>query len=104
MAIGESEKRARSWIESRLPYKPNIDPAVQEELGHYSTDHLNRLYHEDTLGYIQLRNFIISPKELNEEVQRRLWLESVRFRVTMVLLSVAAVASVIAAFEGWRTP
>jgi hypothetical protein len=108
MAIGESqtkapEMRARSWIDSWLPYKPNIDPAVQEELNHYSTDHLSRLYHEDVLGYIQLRNFIISPKELNEEVQRRLWLESVRFRVTIVLLSVAAVASVIAAFEGWRT-
>jgi len=32
-------------------------------------DHLSRLYHEDALEYIQLRNFIIRPKELNEDVQ-----------------------------------
>jgi hypothetical protein len=76
MTVGESQTKApersgRSWIDSWLPYKPNIDPAVQDELNHYSTDHLSRLYHEQTMGYIQLRNLIISPKELDEEVQRR---------------------------------
>jgi hypothetical protein len=40
---------------------------------------------------------------LDEEVQRRHWLEGLRFRVTIVLLSIAAVASVIAAIEGFRT-
>jgi hypothetical protein len=97
-----SEKRARSWMESIRPYKPNIDPAVQDELNRYSTDHLSRLYHDDALGFIQLKNFIVSPRELNEEVQRRLWLESLRFRVTITLLFIAALASVIAAYEGWR--
>jgi hypothetical protein len=96
------EKRARSWMDSIRPYKPNIDPAVQDELNHYSTDYLSRLYHDDTLGFIQLRNFIVSPRELNEEVQRRLWLESLRFWVTIILLFIAAVASVVAAYEGWR--
>ena len=96
------EKRARSWMESIRPCKPNIDPAVQDELNRYSTDHLSRLYHEDALGFIPLKNFIVSPKELNEEVQRRPWLESLRFRVTIALLFIAALASVIAAYEGWR--
>ena len=107
MTVGESQTKApersgRSWIDSWLPYKPNIDPAVQDELNHYSTDHLSRLYHEQTMGYIQLRNFIISPRELDEEVQRRHWLESLRFRVTIVLISIAAVASVVAAVEGFH--
>jgi len=101
--MAASEKRPRSWLDSVALYKPNIDPAVQEELNRYSSDHLSRLYHEDALGYIQLRNFIISPKELLDEVERRRWLESLRFRVTIALLFVAAIASVVAAIEGWRT-
>ena len=101
--MAASEKRPHSWLDSVAFYKPNIDPAVQEELNRYSSDHLSRLYHEDALGYIQLRNFIISPKELLDEVERRRSLESLRFRVTIALLLVAAIASVIAAIEGWRT-
>ena len=101
--MAASEKRPRSWLDSVALYKPNIDPAVQEELNRYSSDHLSRLYHEDALGYIQLRNFIISPKELLDEVERRRSLESLRFRVTIALLFVAAIASVVAAIEGWRT-
>jgi len=85
-----------------VPYRANIDPAVRDELKHYSTDHLSRLYHDEVMGYVQLRNFIISPKELNEEIQRRLWLERLRFWLTSVLLFIAALASVVAAYEGWR--
>jgi hypothetical protein len=109
MAIGKSEldaleKRARPrWRYAMLPYKPNIDPAVQDELNRYSTGQLSRLYLEDARGLIQLRNFIVSPKELNEEIQRRRWLENLRFWLMFVLVSIAAVASVVAAYEGWRT-
>ena len=84
-------------------HKSNIDPALRDELKNYTSDHLSRLYHDQDLGFIRLRNFIVSPKELNEEVQRRLWLESLRFRVTIILLFIAAVASIVAAYEGWRT-
>jgi hypothetical protein len=102
MTVREGETKARSWFDSWRPHRPNIDPAVQEELNHYTTDHLSRLYHEETRGYIRLRNFILSYKELDAELQRRRWLESIRFRIIIALLSIAAVASVIAAVEGFR--
>jgi hypothetical protein len=86
-----------------FPYKANIDLAVRDELKHYSTDHLSRLYHDEAMGFIRLRNFIISPRELNEEIQRRLWFERLRFWLTFVLLFIAAFASIVAAIGGWRT-
>jgi hypothetical protein len=96
-------KRARSSWYSMILHKSNIDPALRDELKNYASDHLSRLYHDQDLGFIRLRNFIVSPKEVNDEIERRLWLDSLRFRVTLVLLSIAAVASVVAAYEGWRT-
>ena len=84
-------------------HKSNFDPALRDGLKTYTSDHLSRLYHDQDLGFIRLRNFIVSPKEVNDEIERRLWLDSLRFRVTLVLLSIAAVASVVAAYERWRT-
>ena len=101
--LGALQKRARPRWYSALLHGSNIDPALRAELKHYTTDHLSRLYHDRDLVLIRLGNFIVSPRELNDEIERRRWVESLRFRATIVLLSIAAVASVIAAYEGWRT-
>jgi hypothetical protein len=95
-------KRARSRWYSMILHKSNIDPALRDELKNYTSDQLSRLYHDQDRGFIRLRNFIVSPEEVRDEIERR-WLDSLRFRATLVLLSIAAVASVVAAYEGWRT-
>ena len=96
------QKRAPPRWYAAFLHGSNVDPALRDELKRYTSDHLSRLCHDQQEGFVRLRGFIVSPQELEDEIERRRWVESLRFRVVIVLLSVAAVASVVAAYEGWR--
>jgi hypothetical protein len=104
MRMDAQGQRAHSRTLDMLTCKSKLATAIRDDLTHYSTEHLGRLYHEETASLIRLRNCNISRDELKVEIHRRRRRETCGFWLTILLLFIAAVASVIAAYEGWRTP
>lgn len=68
----------------------------------YSTDHLRDLYINSPNQQVQLRDEIVTRAEIVAEIHWRVWWGMFKNRVLLFLSLVAAIASVLAAVEGWR--
>lgn len=68
------------------------------ELALYTTDDLRHLYQDSKDDLIRLHDGIVSRAQLVAEIRWR----DLRAQAELVLLVIAAVASVIAAVEGWK--
>jgi hypothetical protein len=69
----------------------------------YSTDDLRRLYLAETGSLIRSHGGIFSRAELAAIIRRRVWREQFGYAVLLVLSVIAALAAVIAAYEGRAT-
>jgi hypothetical protein len=72
------------------------------ELELYTTDDLRRLYQATGEDPIRLRDGIVSRVELVATIRWRVLWERISYFVLLLLTVVAAIASVIAAAEGWK--
>lgn len=72
------------------------------ELRLYALDDLRRLYQNEQTDIIRLRDGIVSRIQLYALIRWRLWWVAAGWWFVTFLTLVAAVAAVIAAFEGWR--
>jgi hypothetical protein len=68
------------------------------ELALYTTDDLRHLYQQSGDDLIRLRDGIVNRAQLVAEIRWR----DLRAQAESLLLVIAAVASVIAAVEGWK--
>jgi len=72
------------------------------ELTLYTTDDLRRLYQTNGDDLIRLRDGIVSRTELVAVIRWRVLWTQISYVVLLVLTIIAAIASVVAAVEGWK--
>ena len=72
------------------------------ELELYTTDDLRRLYQSTNDDLIRLRDGIVSRLELVDIIRWRVLWQRIGYIVLLLLSVIAAIASVIAAVEGWK--
>jgi hypothetical protein len=87
-----------------IPCKPKFDTRTREDITYYSTDYLRRLYAEREGELIKLRDSNISRDELKAEILRRDRRASAQFWIKFSITLIGALAAIVAAVEGWRTP
>jgi hypothetical protein len=72
------------------------------ELTLYTTDDLRRLYQTNGDDLIRLRDGIVNRAELVAVIRWRVLWARIGYVVLLMLSIIAAIASVIAAIEGWK--
>jgi hypothetical protein len=95
---------------SKPPVKPRLTSDVVAELELYSVEGLRHARAETSETLIRLRNACVPRDEIESWIR---WKEAVeqwkeqrdtkRFRLTLFFAVVAALASILAAVEGWQS-
>ena len=73
------------------------------ELALYTTDDLRRLYQATNADPIRLRDGIVSRVQMVAEIRWRIFWARFGYALLLLVSVIAAVASVVAAVEGWKS-